>query len=229
LNLKRGWFAEFAGRYKEEIGLGYVCNSRFDLLDEKVVELMRELGCMQLNLGLESGDEYIRREVLNRNQSEGQIVEASKLCRQKGIKLYVFTMVGMPGEDLRRALNTVKLTAKLRPDIVQTSIYYPYAQTVLYELCKEKGYLSERRLDSYFEVDTVLNLPDFGKDEILFAYENFKVFVSYYMTAQKLGGPLGAMLEKVVDFMWLHRRVYQLLEPVYRSLKKIYKRFFKRR
>ena len=229
LNLKRGWFAEFADRYKEEIGLGYVCNSRFDLLDEKAVELMRESGCMQLNVGLESGDEYIRREVLNRNQSEEQIVEASKLCRQKGIRLYVFTMVGMPGEDLRRALNTVKLTAKLWPDIVQTSIYYPYAQTALYELCKAKEYLSERRLDSYFEVDTVLNLPDFSKDEVLFAYENFQVFVSYYMTAWKLGGPLGSVLETVIDFMWLHRRLYQLMEPVYRSLKKIYKRFFNRR
>ncbi len=112
---------------------------------------------------------------------------------------------------------------------MQTSIYYPYAQTALYELCKEKGYLSERRLDSYFESDTVLNLPDFSKDEVLFAYDNFKVFVSYYMTAQKLGGPMGAMLTKAIDFMWLHRKVYQLLDPVYRSFKKIYKRFFKRR
>ena len=125
--------------------------------------------------------------------------------------------------------NTVKLTARLRPDIVQTSIYYPYAQTALYEDCREKGYLTQRRLDSYFESDTVLNLPDFSKDEILFAYENFKVFVSYYVTAQKLGGPLGRVPAKVIDFMWLHRRVYLLLEPVYRSLKKLYKQLFGRK
>jgi len=226
LNLKRAWFAEFALRYKEEIDLPYVCNSRFDLLDEKAVKLLQESGCMQLNIGLESGDDFIRREVLNRNQSEAQIVKAGNLCREKGIKLYIFTMVGIPHEDLRKALNTVKLTARLKPDIVQTSIYYPYAQTALYEECREKGYLTERRLDSYFEADTVLNLPDFSKDEILFAYKNFKVFVSYYVTAQKLGGTLGVLLEKIIDFMWLHRRVYLLLEPVYRSLKKIYKRLF---
>jgi len=59
-----------------------------------------------------------------------------------------------------------------------------------------------------------------------FAYENFKVFVSYYVTAQKLGGPLGRVLIKVIDFMWLHRRIYLLLEPVYRSLKKLYKQLF---
>ena len=184
---------------------------------------------MQLNLGLESGYNFIRKEVLNRNQSEEQIIKAGNPCREKGIKLYIFTMVGIPHEDLRRVLNTVKLTAKLRPDIVQTSIYYPYAQTALYDECREKGYLTQRRLDSYFEADTVLNLPDFSKDEILFAYKNFKVFVSYYATAQKLGWPLGSVLAKVIDFMWLHRRIYQLLEPVYRSLKKLYKRLFKRR
>jgi radical SAM superfamily enzyme YgiQ (UPF0313 family) len=229
LNLKRSWFAEFANRYKQQIKLPYVCNSRFDLLDESAVNVLRQSGCMQLNIGLESGDDYIRREVLNRNQSAEQIVRAGDLCRANGIKLYVFTMVGIPNEDMRRALNTVKLTAKLRPDIVQTSVYYPYAQTALHELCKQKGYLSERRLDSYFEADTVLNLPDFSKDEILFAYQNFKVFVSYYVTAKKMGGPLGSMLEKIIDFLWLHRRIYLSLEPVYRSLKKVYKRFFKRR
>ena len=229
LNLKRDWFAEFTAKYKGEIDLPYVCNSRFDLLDETAVELLRESGCMQLNIGLESGDDFIRREVLNRNQSEERIIEAGNLCRQKGIKLYIFTMVGIPHEDLRRALNTVKLTARLRPDVVQTSVYYPYAQTALYEECREKGYLTRKRLDSYFEADTVLNLPDFSKDEILFAYKNFKVFVSYYVTAQKLGGLLGGVLEKVIDFMWLHRRIYQLLEPVYRALKKVYKRLFRRR
>jgi len=226
LNLKRGWFAEFASQYKKEIDLPYACNSRFDLLDEKAVELLRESGCMQLNLGLESGDDFIRRTVLNRDQSAEQIVKAGNLCRQKDIKLYIFTMVGIPHEDKRKALNTVKLTARLRPDIVQTSVYYPYAQTALYDECREKGYLTGRRLDSYFEADTVLNLPDFSKDEIQFAYRNFKVFVSYYVTAQKLGGPLGGVLAKVIDFMWLHRRIYLLLEPVYRSLKKLYKRLF---
>lgn len=229
LNLRRGWFAEFASRYKEEIDFPYVCNSRFDLLDESAVKLLRESGCMQLNLGLESGDDYIRRKVLNRNQSEEQIIEAGNLCRAKVIKLYVFTMVGIPHEDKRKALNTVKLTAKLRPDIVQTFIYYPYAQTALYEECREKGYLTQGRLDSYFEADTVLNLPDFSKDDILFAYKNFKVFVSYYVTVQKLGGPLGGVPAKIIDFMWLHRRIYLLLEPVYRSLKKLYKRLFGKR
>ena len=229
LTLKRGWFAEFAFHYKEEIGLPYVCNSRFDLLDEKAVELLRESGCMQLNLGLESGDDFIRREVLNRNQSEAQITEGGNLCREKGIKLHVFTMVGIPHEDLRKALNTVKLTAKLGADIVLTSIYYPYAQTALYDLCREKGYLTDRRLDSFFEADTVLNLPDFSKEEILFTYQNFKIFVSYYIIASKLPKPAGVILEKIIDFMWLHRRIYLLLEPVYRSLKKLYKRLFKKR
>ena len=157
------------------------------------------------------------------------MVKSSNLCREKGVKLYVFTMVGIPFENLSKALSTVKLTAKLRPDTIQTSIYYPYAQTALYDLCKEKGFLTDKRLDSYFEADTVLNLPDFPKDQILFAYQNFKVFASYYIIASKLPRPLNVILEKIIDFMWLHRRIYLLLEPVYQSLKKMYKRLFRRR
>ena len=178
-------------------------------------------------MGLESGDDYIRNEVLKRNQRKTQILKLSDLHRKRGIRLNVFTMVGIPFETLSKALNTVKMTAKLRPDDIQTSIYYPYADTELYELCKENGFLGDKILDSYFEPDSILNLPGFPKKKLLFAYREFRIFVSYYVVASECPRVLGFMLEKTIDFMWHHPSIYLFMEPIYRRFKQFCKWVFR--
>lgn len=229
LTLRPSWFRDFTKRYKEEIKFPYVCNSRFDLLNEETIDLLCESGCVHLHVGLESGDDYIRTEVLKRRQSRRQICEVSELCHKKGVKLYLYTMVGIPFETLSRALNTVKLTARLNPSGYQMSIYYPYEKTHLYNLCEAKGFLTGNRLDSYFESDTVLNLPNFRKEHILFAYHNFERFVSYYVAAAKFRGFVRILLEKLIGFMWHNPRLYLLLEPRYYRVKQIYKRLRRKR
>jgi anaerobic magnesium-protoporphyrin IX monomethyl ester cyclase len=224
LTLKPSWFREFATQYKEQVGLPYTCNSRFDLLDEELMELLRDSGCAWLLLGLESGDEEVRRRILKRDQSEERILRLTELGRGKGIQFSLYNMVGIPGETLARARNTVKLNARLRPGARQLSIYYPYVKTELYELCKERGYLTGKSLDSYFEEETTLRLPEFPREQILFAYRNFHDFVAYYETAFRFHGWKGRFLEKLVDFLWLHPRVYAAANPAYRTLKKAYKR-----
>ncbi|GAG38069.1 unnamed protein product, partial [marine sediment metagenome] len=129
----------------------------------------------------------------------------------------------IPFENLTRALNTVKLTARLKPQIVQTSIYYPYPQTDLYEICRQKGFLTDKRLDSYFEADTVLNLPEFPQAQILFAYQNFENFVKLYRFAYKLPRPLSTIFEKLTDTLYLYPSIFRHLLTCYQPFKKIFK------
>ena len=224
LTLKPSWFHEFATKYKEQVGLPYVCNSRFDLLNEELIETLRASGCVGLLLGLESGDEEVRRRILNRDQSEEQILRLLELGRDKGIRFSLYNMVGIPGETLARARNTVKLNARLRPGAIQLSIYYPYVRTELYEFCKDHGYLTGKSLDSYFEEETTLRLPEFPREQILFAYRNFHDFVAYYETVFRRRGWKRKVLETLVDFLWMHPRVYGAVNPAYRALKRAYKR-----
>ncbi len=200
LTLKSDWFREFTSRYKEQIGFAYVCNSRFDLLNEELIELLHDSGCVRVGLGLESGDNHIRNEILKRNQTKTQILTVSRLLHEKGMKMSLYTMVGIPFEDLSAVLNTVKLTAEINPHNIQTSIYYPYVKTELYDLCEEKGFLTGKRLDSYFEADTTLNLPDFPQDSILFVYQNFDDFVAYYIAAAKYSKTMGRYVGKNYRF-----------------------------
>lgn len=223
LTINKKWFGEFQRRYTEEIGKPYTCNSRFDLLNEDVVKSLRSSGCDQLCIGLESGDEYIRKEILKRNQSESQILAGGRLCHDNNIGFYLFVMVGIPFENLTRALRTVKLTAKLNPNTIQLSIFCPYNNTELYEICRKNGFLGDKRLVSYFESESTLKLPGFSSKQIQFAFLNFRVFVDYYITVWGKPKPLARILEAILDFMWLHPRIYSCVYPFYRFYKKVRK------
>lgn len=224
LTLKPSWFNEFCLKYKQEISLPYLCNSRFDILNEEKIKSLKASGCNKIGLGLESGDEYIRNEVMNRKQKQSDIINMGRICHENDMKIHIFTIIGVPFENLKRALNTVKTAVALRAETTQTSIFYPYEGTKLYDICKEKGFLTDKKLDSYFHAETVLKLPSFPESEILFAYENFNNFISGYIFAQKLCVPFNFVLTKTLDFLWLHPRVVGFVEPLYKVLKKIYKR-----
>ena len=232
LNLKPRWFEEFVAQYKRRIGRPYICCSRFELLKDASLALFKESGCRQLSVGLESGDEYVRTEVLNRRQSESMILQAGALCRQYGINLYVFTMVGIPGETLVRALRTVKLAAALKPASIQVSIFYPYVSTRLHELCKQNGWLAAKRVDSYFEAASTLNFPDFPPRQIVFAYEHLRPFAQAYMfiaawKTTPLGRVIGPFAERGMDFLWRCPALYSLIEKGWLALRRQYRRHLK--
>ena len=53
--LNRRWLQEFLPRYKDEIGLPFICNVRSDLTNEEDVQLLAEAGCIRAAMGIESG------------------------------------------------------------------------------------------------------------------------------------------------------------------------------
>ena len=220
LTINKKWYSEFHKRYTEEIGKPYTCNSRFDLLNEDMIKSLASSGCEQLCLGLESGDEYIRKEILKRNQTESQILEGGRLCHENNIKFHLFIIVGIPFENLSRALNTVKLTAELNPDTIQISIFCPYENTELYEICKKNGFLGNERLSSYFESESTLKLPGFSSEQIQFTFLNFRTFVGHYITVRKKPKSIARILESILDFLWMHPRIYSFIDPFYKFLKK---------
>ncbi len=223
LLLKKSWYTEFLDKYKDQIRMPFNCNVRFEQINPDMLQKAKEAGCFRIQVGLESGNESIRNDVLKRKQSNELILSAGKMIREAGIPLYLFNMVGIPFETLSAALDTVKMNARLNAASVQVSIYYPYEKTQLYEISKEKGFLSNKHFDSYFISDTTLKLPGFPPDQIRFAYENFVPFVSYYKFLFSKPGLLHSILERIVDFLWLHPPIYGVINPLYRRLKRLYK------
>ncbi len=193
---KGGWLARFTELYKKEIGLPFICNYRANLINPEIARMLREAGCYQMFFGVESGNEYIRNEVLNRHMSTQQIKDAFAACREQGIKTVAYNMVGIPFEDKSRVLDTIKLNVDIRADISLNPIYYPYPDTKLFEVAVTEGFVPP--IYDYRE-DRYVDQPTLPRDQLFFVRRYFKTFVRIYRFTRSLPGPLGKPLESIVD------------------------------
>jgi len=132
--LDRDWLETFAERFPREVGCAFVCNALVRVLDEDRVKLLQRAGCTMVTIGLESGSERLRGEVLKRpSMTNGMILEAGRLLRKYNIRLATYNMIGLPTETLEEAFETIQLNAKLRPTKINEFIFQPYPHTDLVE------------------------------------------------------------------------------------------------
>jgi radical SAM superfamily enzyme YgiQ (UPF0313 family) len=127
--LDKGWLREFIKIYKKEIHLPFTCDGRADILDEENISLLKEGGCFCVRFGIESGDEDIRNKVLRKNITNAQIVQIAELLKKHDLKFLTYNMVGIPGETLEDAYETVDLNIKIKTDYPRCSILTPYPGT----------------------------------------------------------------------------------------------------
>ncbi len=186
LFLNRKWSEEFAGTYRREIDLPFVCNARADVTDEATVTLIKKARCVHVKFGLESGNKEIRYKVLNRPMANDQIKKAFAICKQAGITTESFNMVGIPYETPNAILDTIKLNATIGVDKMQVSIYQPFQGTELGELCRERHFWESRDLAPDIFSSSVLKLDTISSSQVLMFRDYFKVLVRYYQLVQRL-------------------------------------------
>ena len=93
------------------------------------------------------------------------MLKKAKLLQKHRIRYGLYTMVGLPTETMENALETVKLSVKLKGHILfqHHSIFFPFPSTPLSDYCISQGVLSDRNLESYFE-DTKLDMAQFPRE-----------------------------------------------------------------
>lgn len=195
-NMYTDWFDKFIDLYKEEIGLPFTCNLRFDVLNEDTVRRMKEAGCYTIDIGVESGDYEIRTKYLKRMMTDEMMIKASEWFHKYGITVLTYNIVGLPYENLHRVLKTIKLNARLKSDRIIPNIFYPYPMTVLHDIAKEAGFVPD-----VIEPDcrVPLKQKQFPEHEVLFAANYFMYFVKRYKWAFS-HGKIGRIYERWLDF-----------------------------
>jgi len=178
--LNKKWINEFAEKYKKEIGLPFYANARPETCREELISRIAEAGCKRLQIGIESGSEEIRSKVLNRHNTNNQIIESFQVAKKFNLKTYSFNMVGLPYESVEDINKTIALNALIKPDFIQVSVFYPFRGTKLGELCYENNWVvleRKNKIETYYE-KSILNYPQLGTAKIDNYYANF--FIYYY-------------------------------------------------
>ncbi|HOJ47987.1 MAG TPA: radical SAM protein [Bacillota bacterium] len=198
-NMFPDWFDKFIELYKKEIHLPFTCNVRFDILTEDTVRRMKEAGCYTIDMGLESGDQEIRFKYLKRYMTDEMVINCSKWFHKYGIDQLTYNIIGLPYEDIHKALKTIKLNARMKSDRYIPNIFYPYPGTALYDIAKKAGFLPDVIPPG---CRVPLKQEQFPEEQVLFIEAYFGHFVRRYKLAYALPSWLGKPYEK-----WLDHRV----------------------
>lgn len=157
LMLNEKWFKDFADRYSREVNLPFICNARVEHLTEGVCSALKKAGCILVRIGLESGNEWLRRQILNRQMSDEQIINAFQITRRYGIPRFSYNILGFPFETKEFMQETLALNKRIKPDMGHAYYFFPYPGTRLYSICKEFGLLNsaEGELSGYLELPAI--------------------------------------------------------------------------
>ena len=166
--------AKFNVSINNEIDFG--CNFRVSSrsVDEALFAAFKKANIRKINIGLESGSERVRREVLKRNYSNEDFLKATAMARRYGMAVNIYNLIGIPGESLSDHMETVRINRLSQPDNLCTSIFYPYPGTELHRVCLERGFISDTVKTTSERREAVLDLPEFSSAQIQRAFRLFE-------------------------------------------------------
>ena len=123
---------------------------RVDLLDRNLLTKMKKAGCTNIKIAIESGDQWVLDNLIDKKLMLSKIPEAAQVCKELGIPLAAFYIIGFPHEtkkQIETTLNYAYYLAKkynVRPHI---NVAFPLLASRLYKEAKEEGLLKRDPYD----------------------------------------------------------------------------------
>lgn len=173
----RDFCQQYKKRIKDKFNVPFGCMTRPEVLSEEKVQYLKEAGCRKIAMGIETGNEKYRKDMLDRQMPQQSIINAFRIAKKAGIHTYSFNMVGFPNETREDIFSTIDLNREGRVDEIQCTIFYPFVGTRLREFCEDQGMLdeSEKEVASYYEMPTIKN-PNLSKDEVAGLFNTFTIY-----------------------------------------------------
>lgn len=112
-------------------------------LDAELLQLMRDSGCYQITLPIESGNQYVLDNIIHKPLKLNKALEIISKAKELDFEIGCLFVIGMPGETYDQILETINFADKIDVDWVVFSIATPLPKTEVYEISKAKGYLPD--------------------------------------------------------------------------------------
>lgn len=137
------WLMNFADHYGAKIGIPFGVSARPEavLKHEKSLRALKKIGLFDVWIGIESGNERIRREILNRKMSNGDIIAAFNKIHELGMVSKSYNIVGIPTEGFKEAIDTFLINFKCKPNYTSYYTLIPYPGTKILKLSESLGLL----------------------------------------------------------------------------------------
>lgn len=182
LTMSNSRFEEFVETYKTEIGIPFFIESRVETVKQGMAQKLEAAGCAGIAMGVESGDESIRRKFLGRLMSNETVVAAFKEFEGSNVRVSANNIIGFPFETREAIFETIEVNRHINPDNTVVNSFRPYTGTPLRQLCIEKGLIQPGILAADNRDDTVYYNGHLSEAEIGGIRRCFPLYVKFDRT-----------------------------------------------
>ena len=128
---------------REELRRGRIdsirLSTRPDAIDDEILNRLEQYGVETIELGAQSMDEEVLRRS-GRGHTARDVERSARLIKERGFRLILQMMTGLPGATAESDLTTAKQLAALKPDGVRVYPTVIVRDTALYDLWQAGKY-----------------------------------------------------------------------------------------
>lgn len=167
---------------KRKISIAWSCNARATL-DYSTMKSMKDVGCRLVIVGFESGSDKILSNI-KKGITTQQMKSFTSEAKRSKLLVHGDFIIGLPGETIETAEDTLNFIKLLKPNILQVSVATPLPGTEFYNFVDENGYLLVNDLEGSIDENgfqkCIISYPEFDKNKIeLFVNRALK---EYYLS-----------------------------------------------
>ncbi len=191
------------------VHITWTCLTRADRLDAELVDLMKEAGCYQVFLGLESGSDR-QLEMMKKKITTADGRRAAKLLNDKRLFWSALMMVGLPEETEDEIMQTWQFLKDIEPPEIVFSVFAPFPGTELYAHARSLGLIDDTIDWATVETKSPRNAFVTGIDKTRFQalYQDLSQWADYWNARQKpfwKGAAMRGHFYRTHPFLFLKR------------------------
>jgi radical SAM superfamily enzyme YgiQ (UPF0313 family) len=133
------WTMQFCEMVKkEQLDIGWECTTRPDLVDEGIVDFMKQAGCVTIRVGIESGSQKLLDQI-KKDLSLRRVREMAKILNRQNLYWTAYFMFDLPSETRDDIEATFNLIDEIDPPFVTMARYTPMPGSEMYEDLAREG------------------------------------------------------------------------------------------
>ncbi len=148
------WLKEFAPAYRKQVGIRFYCMMFPDDKMEEALKYLKLAGCGEIEIGVQSWDEDVRRNIFHRRVSNETMIRTMKLIKKENINLVTGDILGYPGQREEHILKAAHIYTEIKPSRTYSFILKYFPKTQITEEAVKKGQLKgedvEKILDGHY-------------------------------------------------------------------------------
>lgn len=150
----------------EKLKIQWVCETRFDTVNERLLKKMKRAGCRRVHFGLETGDPELLYETGKPGMKLSTVKETIRIAKKVGIPPMTHIILGLPGETPQTVKNTIATLREIGITNVNVNIATPYPGTPLFKVASEKGLLETKDWTQYSSYKSVMRTESLSTAEL---------------------------------------------------------------